>query len=311
MTVLQLALVLALAADKPAAPPGSQAVGQLRFRSGNKTLNVGQVQELFANERLGLEFRRGAEIVPAELRRDGVFVLRAPAGKYRLEYVRLGARAEFIAPREIEVPASGSACVGTFELALADVEVELGTNSGNTFSVADTCTDAKLAALLPRGSAFLAPVDVPVLSTPSRRTWIEWIVALRAGGFGTSSPTGPLGTSASDFYLQYHVAFPGTLDDGGHNLRLVAHYGVFNRRAGLGLGYSGFGLIELTVGGLSELEQSSQPASTGLWGQARLGFIGYGFGARVEKLLVDGTRGEPALGFFFDLSPGYLIGGWL
>src|SRR4051812_47475446 len=104
------------------ADPTGVAGGRLLLRAGNSEVSLAAARETLGGDALVLELRRGAQVLEASLDDDGYFWVRAPAGAYRLEYLRVGTRAEFFAPQEIVVEPGALTCAGTVALELDRVE---------------------------------------------------------------------------------------------------------------------------------------------------------------------------------------------
>jgi len=136
------------------AEPSGVVGGRLMLRAGNSEVSLDAARAALGGEALVLELRRGAQVLEAALDDDGYFWVTAPAGTYRLEYVRVGKRAEFFAPQEIVVEPGALTCAGTVALELERVE-DLGANVSNRVTVTEQCAETT-----PRLRAVAGPAGV-------------------------------------------------------------------------------------------------------------------------------------------------------
>jgi hypothetical protein len=134
-------------------------------------------------EALVLELRRGGQVLEAVLDADGYFWVKAPAGTYRLEYLRVGTRAEFFAPQEIVVQPGTLTCAGTVALELERVEAH-GANVSNRVTVTDQCAETMPRV---RAASGTAGVERVALSRPGPQYehydsvgWRTLVIGLRA-----------------------------------------------------------------------------------------------------------------------------------
>jgi hypothetical protein len=122
------------------ADPSGVVGGRLLLRAGNSEVSLAAARAAVGGDKIVLELRRGAQVLEATLDEDGYFWLNAPAGAYRLEYLRVGKRAEFFAPQQIVVQPGALTCAGTVALELDQVE-SLGANVSNRVTVTDQCAE--------------------------------------------------------------------------------------------------------------------------------------------------------------------------
>src|SRR5512146_623245 len=133
-------LVLLLAAVLAQAPQQSQAVGRVAFRRGGQAIAASEVRRALSGARLALDLRQGPEVVTAELEEDGAFVAPVAPGRYRIEYLRVGARAEFFQMSvEAQIAPGESACIGTLNLDSRGPVTELGLNRGSAITIEEGC----------------------------------------------------------------------------------------------------------------------------------------------------------------------------
>lgn len=158
---LAAALLSASPAPRPApslpAPPGHARIsGKLAFRQRDRSVSLAEVQRLVGGKRIGLAFRSGWAVVPAQLEANGRFIAEVSPGTWRLEWIDVGTGAEALAsPLVIEAAAGATGCAGVIEIAYDDLESELGANAGGTVRVEDRCRELGGAAVLAR------PADDP------------------------------------------------------------------------------------------------------------------------------------------------------
>jgi hypothetical protein len=122
------------------ADPSGVVGGRLLLRAGNREVSLAAARAALGGDKIVLELRRGAQVLEASLDEDGYFWLEAPAGAYRLEYLRVGKRAEFFAPHEVVVQPGALTCAGTVALEVDQVE-SLGANVSNRVTVTDQCAE--------------------------------------------------------------------------------------------------------------------------------------------------------------------------
>src|SRR5262245_35263138 len=114
----QLLLWLAAAS---AAPPEGLVAGRLAFYENRELAPLRRV-EAVVRAPVGLSLRRGRNVYDAQLDQEGFFVLRAPAGTYRLEAVSLGNRAEMVPPQNVDVRPAELLCAGTLAVSVQRLE---------------------------------------------------------------------------------------------------------------------------------------------------------------------------------------------
>jgi hypothetical protein len=122
------------------ADPSGVVGGRLLLRAGNREVSLAAARAALGGDKIVVELRRGAQVLEASLDEDGYFWLEAPAGAYRLEYLRIGKRAEFFAPHEVVVQPGALTCAGTVALEVDQVE-SLGANVSNRVTVTDQCAE--------------------------------------------------------------------------------------------------------------------------------------------------------------------------
>jgi hypothetical protein len=152
------------------------------LRAQNSEISLAAARAAVGGESLALELRRGTQVLEAMLDEDGYFWVKAPAGTYRLEYLRIGKRAEFFAPQTIVVQPGALTCAGTVALELERIE-ELGANVSNRVAVTDQCTETipRLRAAAGSGAERVAIASPGSLyEHSSGPSWRELIVGLRA-----------------------------------------------------------------------------------------------------------------------------------
>ena len=165
------------------AEPGSVIVGRLLLRAGSSEVSLGAARAAVGGEALVLELRRGGQVLEAALDDDGYFWVNAPAGTYRLEYLRVGKRAEFFAPQEIAVQPGTFTCAGTVALELDRIEA-LGANVSNRVTVTDQCAETMSRLRLAAGTAGVERVALarpgPQYEHYGSVGWRTLVVGLRA-----------------------------------------------------------------------------------------------------------------------------------
>jgi hypothetical protein len=173
--LLGVTLLCALAGSARA-EPGSVIVGRLLLRAGSSEVSLDAARAAAGGEALVLELRRGGQVL-------GYFWVNAPAGTYRLEYLRVGKRAEFFAPQEIAVQPGTFTCAGTVALELDQVEA-LGANVSNRVTVTDQCAETMSRLRLAAGTAGVERVALarpgPQYEHYGSVGWRTLVVGLRA-----------------------------------------------------------------------------------------------------------------------------------
>lgn len=180
--VLGVTLLCGLIGSARAEPSGV-AGGRLRLRAGDSDVSLAAARAALGGEALGIELRRGAQVLEAALDDDGYFWVNAPAGTYRLEYLRVGRRAEFFAPQEIVVQPGALTCAGTVALEFERVE-DLGANVSNRVTVTDQCAETTPRL---RAVAGTAGAERVAISRPGSQyehysgvNWRTLVIGLRA-----------------------------------------------------------------------------------------------------------------------------------
>lgn len=287
------------------AEPTGVGGGRLLLRVGNAEVPLAAAKAAAGGEAFVLEVRRGAQVLEAALDEDGYFWFNAPAGTYRLQYLRVGARAEFFAPQEIVVQPGALTCAGTVALELDRIE-SLGANVNNRVTVTDQCAEAMPRLRAAAGAAGAERVDLsrpgPMYEHEDSVSWRTLVVGLRA-----------------EVALGEHLAVRGL-----YRLPPLAREGPFSRwvflvgggwirgdnderaydvTAGAGVNVWNFDL--LAIGGARWPEVEGVAAGPVAGGVVRLQSVTFGFGVRVEAL--------PARAGFFtiDVAPLGVLGSLL
>ena len=310
-----LALTLAAATAPPpdaSAPRSASVTGRLMFREKGRLLAPRDLRRALHGARLAIGLRRGWDVLVAPVGDDGSFQASATAGVWRIEWLEVGGKSELLAPHEVDARPGQTTCAGQLELAMQDVETELGANAGSQLAVVDRC-----AGLGP-GAARL-PV-VPGVARPGSdfegsgsRGALEILAGLRGGwAFGEGEGDATVGG--------WRLELVGGLSSPlGHarNLLLVASFADVNREVsgivgpplaatraiGLGGGYAPFGWLEATAGGEVRFGGRSGLVP---WLALRAGNPAFGLGGRAAF----GPDGRE-LSITVDLSPLFLVGSLL
>ncbi|HYV48167.1 MAG TPA: hypothetical protein VFA20_25080, partial [Myxococcaceae bacterium] len=176
-------LLLWLAASAAAPPPDGFVAGRLAFYENRELATIYRVQAV-VRAPVGLSLRRGRNVYDAQLDGEGFFVLRAPAGTYRLEAVSLGTRAEMVPPQNVDVRPSELSCAGTLALSVQRLEY-LGQGTLSRFTVVDDC--ARMLPFLRQrlgwtgpGKVHLPRAAAPESETPRVLTAADLLCGLRA-----------------------------------------------------------------------------------------------------------------------------------
>ena len=187
-----------------AEPEGSVA-GRLVFVDGKRQMTLREA-EGEVGERITVELRHGASVVEARVDPDGYFVATGPVGRYRLEYLSIGERAEFLRPQELEIEAGALTCAGTLAVQTSHIE-GLGANQDNEVTVTDECGALwpRLYRLASRGGArdrVLLARTGPLIENPERRGVLDSLGdlslegAVQSGsGFLRATVIRPLGST--------------------------------------------------------------------------------------------------------------------
>jgi hypothetical protein len=303
-----LAASAALLAASAAMAEGT-VVGRLVFKEGDRVVSLRDVNQASHKNRLSLELRQGSDIISADVDDDGYFTASGKPGPYRLEYLNLGDRAEFLTPKVVEIRDGAAACAGTFEVRVGSIN-ELGANvKGSDWTVLDECSQIA-PRLKRRVRGDVQPgvaQDGPVLESSGGKTWIEYLVGLRADiGWGH------LITARG----AYALGLNGGLGDkgalmvqaaGGLVMGHTSAGGGMGFEGAAGVGYAVLSGIEVWGFGGFRTPVNTAPPGPVFGAQARIGSYGMGLGLRGEL--------QPGAGAFayvtLDFSPFYVVGSFL
>jgi hypothetical protein len=293
-----------------AAEPEGALVGRLVFFDGNRQLTLREA-EGEVGDRITVELRHGASLVEAQVDPDGYFVASGPAGRYRLEYLAIGERAEFLRPQELEIEAGVLTCAGTVAVRTSHIE-NLGSNQDNEVTVTDECAVLwpRLYRVANRGGLrerVLVARTGPLIENPERQDIIDYAgeVALELGAIGSAGTARatfvhPLGSSFVNPEVYASVGMVGP--DGGTPLGDRAAGVDFTAGAGLNV----FTLdLALVAGFRSGSSAAGPPSGPVLGAYGRYQFGPFGFGGRYELLP------NSVWGVFFDVRPVALLGALL
>jgi len=286
------------------ADPGGAAGGRLVLRERNSDVSLAAARAAVGGESLALELRRGTQVLEATLDEDGYFWVKAPAGTYRLEYLRVGKRAEFFAPQEIVVQPGALTCAGTVALELDRIE-ELGANVNNRVAVTDQCSET-IPRLRAAGRTGAERVEIaspgPAFEHVQGLDWRDLVVGLRAEvaigdhralrGLFRLPPVARTGLFSRGILL---FGFGGT----GGDKDQIAYDATF------GAGLHVFYFDVLAIGGARWPDVDGVAAGPIAGGVVRLQSVTLGLGVRVEAL--------PARAAFLtvDLAPFGVLGSLL
>jgi hypothetical protein len=303
MRFLGVMLLCGLVGSARAEPTGV-AGGRLLLRAGNREVSLAAARAAVGGEPLVLELRRGAQVLAASLDDDGYFWLKAPAGTYRLEYLRVGTRAEFFAPQEIVVEPGALTCAGTVALELERVEA-LGANVSNHVAVTDQCAETA-----PRLRAAAGPgVERTAIARPGPQfehysgvTWRDLAIGLRVEvgigehralrGLFRLPPLAREGPFSRLIFLVGAGGLRGDLEETAYDVTL-----------GTGVRVSYFDL--LAIGGARWPDVGGIDAGPVVGGVIRMHSVIWGLGLRVEALPTQ------AAFLTIDLAPLGLLGSLL
>lgn len=303
-------------ATAPASP--AAVAGRLVFRSRGKLLTVRDVRRLTGGRKLRLDLRNGDAVVEARLDDDGWFVAPAQPGRWVLEYLAVGDGAEFFdPPREVQVHAGEAACAGQLELAMDDVEAELGANSGSRLEVKESCAELArgLRSIVHGPAVALGPGARPVEPSSRPRRALEILSGLRGevAWHGLRKDGSDLGLGlGATFVLGLRAPI-----DTPRNLLVSVSAGQIARSRTLlpsrtsrafagGAGYAPTSWLELFAGGDYVEPQPGYRGGAGAWGSLRFGAYAFGLGLRART----GGGGQD-VALTLDLSPLYVIGALL
>ena len=302
--VLGMMLLCGLVGVARAEPTGVVG-GRLQLRAGNAEVSLAGARTAAGGEALGLEVRRGGQVLEAALDEDGYFWVNAPAGTYRLEYLRVGARAEFFAPQEIVVQPGVLTCAGTIALELDRAEA-LGANVNNRVTVSDQCAEAMPRLRAAAGAAGAERVALarpgPLYEHEDGVSWRALVIGLRAevalGGHVAVRGLYHLPPLASEGPFSRLVFLAG-----GGWIRGDNNERAYDVTVGAGMHVWYFEL--LAISGARWPELGGVAAGPVAGGVVRLQTVTFGFGVRVEAL--------PARAGFFtiDVAPLGVLGSLL
>jgi len=281
------------------------------FRQKGQLLAPRDLRRALHGARLAVGLRRGWEVLVAPVADDGSFHTSATAGVWRIEWLEVGGKSELLPPHEVDARAGQTTCAGQLELALQDVESELGANAGSHLAVVDRCVGLGPGA--PR---------LPIVTGVARpgsdyegsgsRGVLEILAGLR-GGWAWGS--GDNDATVGGWRLEMVSGLSSPLGNAG-NLLLVASFADVNREVsgvvapvaatravGLGAGFAPFGWLEATAGG--EVRFGGR-AGVVPWLALRGGNPAFGIGGRAAF----GPDGRE-LSITVDLSPLFLVGSLL
>jgi hypothetical protein len=272
-------------------------VGRLVFFDGNRQLTLREA-EGEVGERVTVELRHGARVVEAQVNADGYFAVSGPPGRYRLEYLWIGERAEFVQPLEFEIESDAVTCAGTLGIRTSHIE-NLGANQDNAMTVTDDCAMLwprlhELANGGARKRVILARTG-PLIENPERKSFIEYAGQV-AFELGWSEQTTivratfvhPFGSS---FVTPALYAGAGVFSKGGQG---------FDLTVGAGLNLVNIDL--LLVGGLRQSSSFEVPGGPVLGAYGRWQIGAFGLGARYDSLP------NNLWTFFIDLRPVVFLG---
>jgi hypothetical protein len=282
--VIYLAVLWTSAA---AAEPEGALVGQLVFFDGSRQLTFREA-EREVGERITVELRHGASVVEAQMDPEGYFVASGPPGRYRLEYLSIGERAEFVRPQELEIEADAVTCAGTVGIRTSHIE-NLGANQENTITVTDECATMwprlqRVASGGARQRVILARTG-PLIENPERKDIIDYAgeVALELAATASmrmlrATFVHPFSSSIVNPAVYAGVGFVWAGDTA---ITTDATQG-FDLTAGAGLNWTNIDL--LLVGGFRSVWSPAAPSGPILGAYGRLQLGPFGLGARYELL---------------------------
>ncbi|MDQ3264208.1 MAG: hypothetical protein M3Y59_11185 [Myxococcota bacterium] len=280
-------------------------VGRLALFDRGSPLSISAAEEEVGGESISLELRKDALTYEATLLDDGSFLVEGPPGDYRLEYIRVGDRAEFILPQQLRVEKDAVTCAGTIAVKTGPIE-NLGANQTNTTEVSDSCK-----GLMPKLTRFAngrgtARTELarpgPLIQHLEEVGWMERVggIRLELGGLGVSALR--LGYQ-HDFPLVpgWHLAAQLYVS-AGQLLNYLPQFGEATGKELLGGG--GLSLLGLDVVGYGGARLYSVPVGpqpvVGALGRFNLG--AFGLGMRAELLPYQDWT------VFVDVSPLALVG---
>jgi hypothetical protein len=287
---------------------GGVVGGRLLLRAGNREVSLAAARAALGGEKIVLELRRGAHVLEASLDEDGYFWLKAPAGAYRLEYLRIGKRAEFFAPHEVVVQPGALTCAGTVALEVDQVE-SLGANVNNRVTVTDQCAETTPRLRRVAGTAPERVIERVTIAQPGPQfehlghvEWRDLVIGPRVE-LAIGDPVIVRGLLRVPPLAHEGPFSRLILLVGGGGLRNDHHEFVYDITLGAGVHVVYFDL--LAVSGARWPEAQGVHVGPVLGGVARLHSTILGLGVRVEAL--------PSRTAFFtiDLAPLGLLGSLL
>ena len=277
--------------------------GRLAVLEDHRPVPLWHVQAVLGAP-VSVELRRGRRVIAVELDLEGHFVARAPAGRYRLEYLVLGRQAEFFEPQVLEVRPGALLCAGTLSLDVPRLEL-LGDGSASRLTAANDCARMlpSLRALARWGgpAGIRLAVRAPPEEEPRELTLPDLLLGFRAEA----------SVNGSELALRGWYVYPllGTL---GEPAAVTLHLGGarlsgsppgFGVELSAGAGINLFGPLELAgaIGVRAGVE--GFPTEPLLAVILRAGFPGAGLDFRAQWTLVG-----PALFVGVDVAPFFLVG---
>lgn len=304
-------LVLLCATQAIAARPTGWIGGRLVLIENGREVSVFAAEQLLKGQPLSLDLRQGASVVEADLSPDGYFVVRAPPGDYRIEYLRVGEKAEFIEPQQLHVEEGTLTCAGTLQLDTGRVE-KLGQNEQSTLTVVDDCTTlwSKLKSQSGQASPRVRvelPTTGPIIEhlEPDDPLTIPSELHLEVAGLGTKAARATF-THRFRLNWQPYIAFDLHASAGAVMSTVTgsAGYTAYGPELTAGAGFNFLGGDLIAYGGFRQLPVpiNLRPVG-GLYFRIPVGPFGIG------------VRGElwpyQDWNLFIDLSPVALVGGLL
>jgi len=306
---LRAAIVAAALLSWPAlAEERGFVLGQLALFDQGLPLSISAAERDLGGETIQVELRREELTYEATLLDDGSFLVEGPPGDYRLEYIRVGDRAEFILPQRLRVVKDAVTCAGTIAVKTGPIE-NLGANQKSTTEVSDGCE-----ALMPKLKRFaasgakprteLARQD-PLIQHLEGESWMDRVGSIRVelGGAGV---TALRVTYQHSFQLAYDPYLAALLYvSAGQLLNYLPLVGEATGKellAGAGLYLLGFDVVGYGGTRLYSAPVGPQPV-VGAMGRLNLGAFGLGMRAEVLPF--------PDWTVFVDVSPLALVGGML
>lgn len=287
---------------------GGAAGGRLVIRDGHSTLTPKQAERELGGEPIGLEVLGGSEVYEAALDADGYFVIEAPPGTYRLEYLRVGEKAEFIPPQELRIEEGALTCAGSLSVDTGHVE-NLGSNQQSSIQVTGDCDKLwpRLRRMHPQGTQRVAEATSGrAVLHPDEPELVERLAGiLIEGSYGSVGAV--RGNLEWDVWQAQDVPFGLYVTGGlGWVYRLNIGNLPFDQVALDATGGAGLMIFGAHAAGIAGYRQVTQfgatPGGIVLGGMVRLPLGPIGIGMRMEVLPAT------SYSFFVDLSPVWLAG---